>query len=86
MEDQKKEFVDTTMFELFYSDKKLLRSAVNVINMTSNFVDLVYDKYPGITNEEVATFAMQLFWDVCHFGNMKKEDIIKLANEILNAM
>ena len=85
-EQQVKERLDRILNELFSGDIELFDSAMKVFDIIRDFVDLVNDKYPGTTSEEVATVGMQLFWDSCQYQNMSKRDIIALATNILKAM
>lgn len=80
------ERLDRILNELFSGDKELFDSAMKVFDIIRDFVDLVNDKYPGTTSEEVATVGMQLFWDSCQYQNMSKSDITALATNILKAM
>ena len=86
MDEKVQEFFDKTLNALFSEDRELVDSAIKVFNIIRDFVDLVNDKYPGTTSEEVATIGMQLFWDSCQYHNMSKSDIIALATNILKAM
>lgn len=80
------ERLDKILNELFGGDKELFDSAIKVFDIIRDFVDLVNDKYPGTTSEEVATVGMQLFWESCQSNNMRKSDIMALATNILKAM
>lgn len=86
MENETEERLNRILNELFCGDKELFDSAMKVFEIIRDFVDLVNDKYPGTTSEEVATVGMQLFWDSCQYQNMSKSDIMALATNILKAM
>lgn len=86
MEKVNEESLNRTLNELFGWDKELLDSAMKVFDIIRDFVDLVNDKYPGTTSEEVATVGIQLFWDSCQYQGMSKSDIMALATNILKAM
>lgn len=86
MEEMKKEYPTKMLNELFSGDKELFDSAIKVFNIIRDFVDLVNDKYPGTTSDEVATIGMQLFWDSCQYQNMSKSEIMVLGTNILKAM
>ena len=86
MENVSEERLNRTVNELFGWDKELFDSAMKVFDIIRDFVDLVNDKYPGTTSQEVATVGMQLFWDSCEYQNMSKNHIIALATNILNEM
>lgn len=86
MENETEERSDKILNELFGGDKELFDSAIKVFDIICDFVDLVNDKYPGTTSQEVATVGMQLFWDSCQLQIMSKSDIMALATNILKAM
>ena len=86
MENVSEERLNRILKELFGWDKELFDSAMKVFDIIRDFVDLVNDKYPGTTSQEVATVGMQLFWDSCEYQNMSKSDIMALATNILKEM
>lgn len=86
MEEQQIKGLDGILNELFSGDKELFDSAMKVYDIIRDFVDLVNDKYPGTTSQEVATIGMQLFWDSCLYQNMNKSEIMALATNILKVM
>lgn len=86
MEEMTKEYPTKTLNELFSGDQELFDSAIKVFNIIRDFVDLINDKYPGTTSDEVATIGMQLFWDSCQYQLMSKSEIVELGTNILKAM
>lgn len=86
MEEQQIKGLDRILDELFSGDKELFDSAMKVFDIIRDFVDLVNDKYPGTTSQEVATIGMQLFWDSCLYQNLNKSEIMALATNILKVM
>lgn len=86
MKNDAEERLNRLLNEMFGGDKELFDSAMKVFEIIRDFVDLVNDKYPGTTSEEVATIGLQLYWDACHFNNMNKEETVRLANKILKQM
>lgn len=86
MEEQQIKGLDRILDELFSGDKELFDMAMKVYDIIRDFVDLVNDKYPGTTSQEVATIGMQLFWDSCLHQNMNKSEIMALATNILKVM
>lgn len=86
MENEAEERLNRLLNEMFGGDNELFDSAMKVFNIIRDFVDLVNDKYPGTTSQEVATVGMQLFWDSCQYQNMSKSEIMALATNILKEM
>ncbi|MEE1215833.1 MAG: hypothetical protein U0L04_12730 [Bacteroidaceae bacterium] len=86
MKNVNEESLNRILNELFGWDKELFDSAMKVFDIIRDFVDLVNDKYPGTTSQEVATVGMQLFWDSCQYQNMNKSEIMALATNILKEM